>query len=197
MRLAIFVTGILLPASVRSGQKPVQGRAGFGLFDYPRFSVNRVDCGLDADGRVCQDDPVSTLNGGLWPGPRGALYMFASGPAVAGRIGPDGGPWAGDTAGGFFYDRRGVRQHAMALTRILDATEPADLAAWPEAARAPGAPTYRPSMAGAVSVSSGDSWWLSWEGDPRLLTDRPHPSASSPSSACSAGTTRSPAAPAG
>ncbi len=104
----------------------------------------------------------------------------------------DGGPWAGDTAGAFFFDPKGTTEHGEQVQPIYNAANPADLAAWPEAACVPFGdesqtlfddllsqdvtntdPTY--SYPCRKSASQGDVWFMSWEGNTGLRAGRKHP----------------------
>ncbi len=117
---------------------------------------------------------------------------------VAGVIGTDGGPWANDTTGGFFFDATGQLPNNESVQPIYNATSIADVAAWPGAACVPQAATDSAaasvfdlllqvdSTTGATgggsgipycrrSASQGDIWFMSWEGNPSLTAGRKHP----------------------
>ena len=157
------------------------------------MTINRVYCGLNADGQVCVDSTnSSTVGGGFWPKGTPDQYVFNSGLQLAGVIGTDGGPWASDTTGGFFFDPKG--QLPNTVKRSSRSTTPpasADLAAWPArpaCRRRPRTPaasfgvrsaapdrlddraTVRPDGVPYCrrSASQGDIWFMSWEGNPSL-----------------------------
>ena len=64
---------------------------------------------------------------------------------------------------------------------IFNSNDPEDLANWPAAAYVPAGDAsqelFHPVLRGRASASSGDVWWLSWEGNPALTgrTARTHP----------------------
>src|SRR5690606_16272608 len=111
------------------------------------LQVNQYQCGLVNRGATCTDVFDSpTGGGGFWPTGSPNQYMFNSGLQIAGiipmsadctsenkmnRTEPECFVWAGDTAGSFFFDASGVRQHGTALTNIYDSLNPDDLANWP------------------------------------------------------------------
>ncbi|NNG17868.1 MAG: hypothetical protein HKM89_15440, partial [Gemmatimonadales bacterium] len=162
-------------------QSPAKSsRSGFRLFarSLVELSVNRVSCGMSSGGEICTDPLGSnTIGGGRWP--KGTLnqYVFNSGTEVAGIIGPDGGPWAGDTAGAYFFMLEGLHDHGVEIRPIHDATNTDDLSAWPAEGRIPSSSLYHPSLHDRISASDGDMWWLMWEGDPQAgsASGRPHP----------------------
>lgn len=179
--LWLFVILAAFQPSILSGQSgsPPKTR-GFALFSgvRARFDANRVACGFTAEGEMCLDvGPFDGIGGGFWPKGTGNNYVYNSGPQIAGLIAADGGLWAGDTAGGFFFDAKGTTQHGVGVTNIYKATDPADAAAWPAEARVPSGfgSLYHFSLQDSVSASEGDLWWLMWEGDPSRLNGRQHP----------------------
>ncbi len=146
------------------------------------FDVNRVQCGLRPEGHICVDHTGSTvITTAYWPKGTVNNYSFNSGLQLAGIIDPGdpSSPWAGDTAGGYFFDSKGTTEHGEPLQDILDAAIPENLGSWPDAARVPtagpAAELFVPSLRGRASASEGDLWWLSWEGNPRRNAGRPHP----------------------
>ena len=103
---AVLYLSVTAPLSVQ--QKPARNfslSARFGAL----LAGNRVECGMLATGAVCTDHTGSTVvTANHWPAGTADAYIFNSGPAIAGIIGADGGPWAGDTTGGFFFDTKGT-----------------------------------------------------------------------------------------
>jgi hypothetical protein len=107
--------------------------------------------------------------------------MFNSGLQVAGIIQGNlaSNPWAGDTTGGMFFDASGLRQHGTPVTELRNATNPIDIANWPQAARVPqgdfSEDIFDPLLRGRISASQGDVWFMSKESDPALSSGRDHP----------------------
>lgn len=176
MSVTLRVSWVALVASL--GLTPALQAQGHGLFNTPGFRTltsNRVDCGFYKTGEFCRDEPnVSTIGGGFWPAGTFNQYIFNSGLQVAGIIGSDGGPWAGDTTGGFFFDPRGSNQSGEGLTDIFVSSDPVDRAHWPTASRI-NSLVYYPSYQDREAISNGDAWWLYWEANPRLSPGRTHP----------------------
>ena len=180
LRLRLLGLALLLLPSLASAETRRDRGKGFGIFARPlgAITINRVYCGLNNIGEFCPDSTnSSTVGGGYWPKGTSNQYIFNSGPVLAGIIASDGGPWAGDTAGAFFFDAKGSTQHGVGLTNIYNATSAVDRANWPEAGRVPGGAgsLFHPMMHDAVSASEGDVWWLMWEGDTTRLAGRRHP----------------------
>ncbi|HET9295105.1 MAG TPA: hypothetical protein VFO06_12485, partial [Gemmatimonadales bacterium] len=180
------VTPIVASASPEPGVKP----RGFRLFarSLGAMTINRIYCGLASDGQVCVDSTnSSTIGGGFWPKGTADQYIFNSGLQIAGIIGPDGGPWAGDTTGAFFFDPKGTTQHGEEVEPIYNTTDPDDLANLPDAAKVPlgdvNADIFHPLLQTDASeldgrrrqASQGDVWWMSWDGNPTLNAGRSHP----------------------
>ncbi|MCZ6755641.1 MAG: hypothetical protein O7E49_10045 [Gemmatimonadetes bacterium] len=94
---------------------------------------------------------------------------------MTGIVGPDGGPWAGDTTGAFFFDAKGTTEHGYAVTPIVSYAVASDRAEWPVPALVPDNGLFHPSQVGSPSASDGDVWWLMWEGNPVFNAGRPHP----------------------
>lgn len=161
-------------------KKPTRG---FRLFSAPlgAMTINTVYCGLNSTGEVCVDSTnSSTIGGGFWPKGTADQYIFNSGLQLAGVVGPDGGPWAGDTTGAFFFDPKGTTQHGLGIQPIYNSTNASDLANWPAAAYVPstgdsGASNFNPLLQGKAVASQGDVWFMSWDGDPSLNAGRKHP----------------------
>jgi hypothetical protein len=201
--LVAFLATTLLPATAAAGPEPGTRKKGFRLFARAlgAMTINRVYCGLSADGQVCVDSTnSSTIGGGFWPKGTPDQYVFNSGMQVAGVIGTDGGPWANDTTGGFFFDATGQLPNNEAVQPIYNASNADDIAigAWPGAACVPQATndpaaaslfnpllqtdvTTGPDGAGSGvpncrrSASQGDVWFMAWEGNPALTPGRKHP----------------------
>jgi hypothetical protein len=141
---------------------------------------NRVACGIRAEGQVCVNHNAATvLGGGFWPGGTANNYVFNSGPQIAGIIGPDGGPWAGDTTGAFFFDTKGTTEHGVEVEGIHNSRNPEDVAAWPARARIPQsggmAEFFAPQLRGRLAASEQDFWWVMTETDPSADAGRDHP----------------------
>ncbi len=170
-------------AGPETGAKRGQGR-GFRLFARPlgAITINRVYLGLSNQGLVGVDSTnSSTIGGGFWPKGTPNQYVFNSGLQIAGIIqgSKPANPWGGDTTGGFFFDPKGTTEHGVGLTDIYNATNPADVANWPQGAFVPqgdeSEELFDPLLRGRVSASQGDVWFVAWEGDPGLNAGRSHP----------------------
>ena len=169
-------------AKPRPGAKP----AGFRLFarSLGALTGNRIFCGLNAaKGHVCVDSlGSSTIGGGFWPKGTIGQYVFNSGIQVVGVVDPANAanPWAGDTAGGFFFDPKGTTENGSGVFPIYNTASPQDVAAWPGAAFVPAPPDpqadlFDPALHGAVKASDNDVWFMTWEGDPASNAGRTHP----------------------
>ena len=196
--LLVLAMAALTPSLAEAKPEPGAKR-GFRLFARPlgAMTINRVLCGLTSTGEICVDSTnSSTIGGGFWPKGTADQYVFNTGLQVAGIIGSDGGPWATDTTGGFFFDPKGTTEHGLKIQNIFNSTNPSDVATWPDAAFVPcnqlltqlcadprlgGAvqdavgDIYNPLLQGRVAGSQGDTWFMSWEGDPAQNAGRPHP----------------------
>ena len=111
--------------------KPEPGARGRGFRMFARplgaLTINRVYCGLDSSGQVCVDSlGSSTIGGGVWPKGTANQYVFNSGLQIAGIVGPDGGPWADDTTGAFFFDAKGTTLHGEQVQPIHNTHSAAD-----------------------------------------------------------------------
>ena len=180
--LLALVAALFAPSPAGAVPEPGAKGRGFRLFarSLGALTVNRVYCGLNSTGQVCVDSTgSSTIGGGFWPKGTADQYIFNSGLQLAGIVGPDGGDWAGDTTGAFFFDPKGTTEHGVEITPIYNSQNPEDAAAWPEAARVPttGASSdfYDNLLRGRTAASQGDIWFLTWEGDPSANAGRPHP----------------------
>jgi hypothetical protein len=144
------------------------------------FETNRVGIGLTNRGDFA-GTAADVGSRGFWPRGSANRYLFAAGLQFAGLIRgtKPGNPWGGDTTGAMFYDATGSRKHGAGLTPIYRASDPADLASWPEIARVPSgdaaAAYYDPALQGQKSASDGDAYWITWDGDPAFNNSRPHP----------------------
>jgi hypothetical protein len=173
--------GALVPSTTEAKPRPGV-KKGFRLFARAggALTINRIYCGLQSNGQVCVDSTnSSTIGGGFWPKGTADQYVFNSGMQVAGIIGPDANPeWAGDTTGGQLFSPRGD-DHGEQIEPIYNSTDPADVAAWPQAALVPsgdaGQDNFFPVLRGRVSASQGDVWFVSWEGNPGFAAGREHP----------------------
>ena len=174
LALALSVT---VPLAADSGPEPAPAGRGFRLFarSVGALTVNRIYCGVSSNGEICVDSLLSsTIGGGYWPKGSPDQYIFNSGLQIAGVIGADGGPWANDTTGAFFFDPKRTTQHGEEVRPIFNSANPADLAAWPEAAYVRG-DLFDPLLHGRPIASQGDIWFMSWDGNPGQSSGRPHP----------------------
>jgi hypothetical protein len=191
--LLAVLASAMVPSVASAGPEPGAKKKGFRLFARAlgAMTVNRVYCGLASAGQICVDSTnSSTIGGGFWPKGTADQYVFNSGLQIAGII--SGGPWNNDTVGGFFFDPKGTTEHGEQVQPIYNASNPADLAAWPEAACVPFGddsqllfddllvtdptntdPAY--SYPCRKTASQGDVWFMSWEGNTGLRAGRKHP----------------------
>jgi hypothetical protein len=162
------------------GPGPRPGGRGFRLFARSEhvLAVNRVSCALRASGELCFPPILAFgFGGGFWPRGSPNLYVFDSGFLVAGIVGGTkaDNPWATDTTGAFFFGLGGG-SNGEQVQPIYDATDPDDLANWPEAALVPSGDAtealFHPILRGTPSASQGDAWWLTWEGNPSIGQER-------------------------
>ena len=189
--LAVVVT---TPVAANAAEKPKPGvnSRGFRLFarSLGAITINRIYCGLATTGEVCVDSTnSSTIGGGFWPKGTADQYVFNSGLQIAGVIGADGGSWAGDTTGAFFFDPKGTTQHGEQVEPIYNTTNPEDnafisdtTASCNDVCKAAKVPVgdanqdlFFPLLRGRNAASQGDVWWLSWDGNPTLNAGRSHP----------------------
>ncbi|HZN98723.1 MAG TPA: hypothetical protein VFB61_13400 [Gemmatimonadales bacterium] len=195
--LGLFALAVVAvtPSDAPAAGKPKPGpgaRSGFRLFarSLGAITINRIYCGLATTGEVCVDSTnSSTIGGGFWPKGTADQYVFNSGLQIAGVVGGDGGPWAGDTTGAFFFDPKGTTQHGEQVEPIYNTTNPEDNAfisdttgTCNEVCKAAKVPLgdvnqdlFFPLLRGRNQASQGDVWWLSWDGNPGLVAGRPHP----------------------
>ncbi len=198
--LVAVLASVALPGAASAEPQPGAKKKGFRLFARAlgAMTVNRIYCGLASDGRVCVDSTnSSTIGGGFWPKGTADQYVFNSGLQVAGIIGTDGGVWAGDTVGGFFFDPKGTTEHGEEVQPLFNATgldasgRDAAGSQWPEAGCVPNQANdadgnlFDPLLQTGtndyiatgcrISASQGDVWFMSWEGNPSLKAGRKHP----------------------
>jgi hypothetical protein len=142
---------------------------------YTTFEVdgNRVGCASDAQGNLCGVDFGPRGAGGYWPAHTPNQYIYNSGLQVAGIVRADGGPWAGDTVGAYFFDERGTQPQGWIVTPIYSSADPDHVAIWPPGARVRGSETFHPTLLGRVSISDEDSW-VRYQDGPVLLSGRAH-----------------------
>jgi hypothetical protein len=163
-------------------EKPIRS-SGFRLLARASGSikVNQVQCGIISNGQICVDSTgSSTIPGSVWPKGTNNQYTFNSGISLAGIIGDEMPAWAGDTSGAFFFEGSGFLLSGEQVEPIFNASDPVDLANWPEFARVPGvgdsvSSNYDPLLQGQVSASQGDIYFLSWDGNPSRISGRTHP----------------------
>jgi hypothetical protein len=183
LALAVCLTAAT-PGTGAARPRPGVTPHGFRLFARARsaLTVNRVFCGLNSTGAICADTAPGYPNGGgFWPKGTADQYVYNSGIQFAGIIGSDGGPWAGDTVGAFFFDASGLHQNAQQVEPVYNASDPADAAprVWPAEAHVPAgdpsADLYDPLLQGRQTASQGDIWTLAWDGSPANNGGRAHP----------------------
>ena len=180
------MAGLLaLPEALAGTMRPRPGHsAGFRLLARAigALTINRVYCGLSATGQVCVDSTGSNFQGGgFWPKGTADQYIFSSGFQLAGIVGDaPGNPWTGDTSSAAFFHPAGFTD-GEPVRPVFNYSDPADLAAWPEAANVPmgdaSQDLFDPLLRGRQSASQSDVWWLTWEGNPAIASFavRPHP----------------------
>ncbi|HTS89777.1 MAG TPA: T9SS type A sorting domain-containing protein [Gemmatimonadales bacterium] len=187
-----MMASVLVASPAAAGPQPGAKPKGFRLFARAlgAYTINRIYCGIASDGEICRDSTgSSTIGGGFWPKGTADQYIFNTGIQVAGIIGQDGGPWAGDTTGGFFFDPKGTTQHGSQVEPIYNFQNASDAANWPEEACVPNGdaqaslfyPLLQVDPSNAAdptcrkTASEGDIWFVSTEADPTLKAGRKHP----------------------
>jgi hypothetical protein len=200
--LALALAAALPSPAMAKPEPGAKKASGFRLFARPlgAMTINRVYCGLSSDGQICVDSTnSSTIGGGYWPKGTADQYIFNTGLQLAGVVGADGGPWAGDTTGAFFFDPKGTTQHGTQVEPIYNMASTTDYndicnpdptgacqgnGDFRDAAFVPfgdeSANIFNPLLTGSaasrkVQASQGDVWWMSWDGDPALNAGRSHP----------------------
>jgi len=180
--LLVLALAALTPTLAEA--KPEAGaKRGFRLFARPlgAMTINQIYCGLASTGQICVDSTnSSTIGGGFWPKGTANQYVFQMGVQIAGIVGSDGGPWAGDTTGAFFVDTKGTTEHGREVRPIYNSSNPDDAANWPLAARVQGPQPngddiFNPLLVDRIAASQGDIWFVTWDGDPALNAGRNHP----------------------
>jgi hypothetical protein len=183
--LAVVLLGVA-PSDASAKPRPGTRPSGFRLFAKSLGAItgNRIFCGLNASkGHVCVDSlGSSTIGGGFWPKGTIGQYVFNSGMQVVGVVDPNNpsNPWAGDTAGGFFFDPKGTTENGSGVFPVYNTADPADVANWPEQAFVPAPPDpqaelFDAALQGNVKASDNDVWWITWEGNPASNAGRTHP----------------------
>lgn len=154
-------------------------RESFSLFAGPTavLQANQFQCGLTNDGNgTCTDIFNSpTGGGGFWPTGSPNQYIFNTGVQVAGIMGADGGPWASDTVGAFFFDASGTNPSGTAVSNIYNSLDADDLANWPADAFVDDPDLFQDVLVGRKAASQQDSWMQYWDGDPSKIGGRQHP----------------------
>lgn len=155
-------------------------RESLSLFAGPTAVLqgNQLQCGIRNNGDVCANVFNSpTGGGGFWPTGSQNQYIFNTGLQVAGIMGDDGGPWANDTVGAFFFDASGTVPSGTPLTDVFNSLNPDDAAAFEDPERrVPEDPTlFQPVLQGRATASQQDSWVQYWDGDPARISGRQHP----------------------
>ena len=188
-RFSLVIAALLLILSTPGlATKPGPGGPGHGfrMFATSRFTykVNRAQCDIAPTGELCQVD-ANGGGGGIWPRGTANQYIFNSGLQVAGKVGPEGGVWSGDLAGGVFFSSVSSPSSEL-VTLIYQTDDPEDRAEIEGgssnsglAARVPlgdaSEGLYNPVLRGRALASQGDAWWLAWEGNPSFRAMRPPP----------------------
>ncbi len=188
--LALALAAVTPTVAVAKPEPGAKKAKGFRLLAgaLGAMTINRIYCGLSSDGQICVDSTnSSTIGGGFWPRGTANQYIFNTGLQLAGVVGPDGGPWAGDTTGAFFFDPKGTTQHGEQVEPIYNTTNSDDVSNLPEAGFVPqgdlSADLFNPLLQSDASeadgrrrqASQGDVWWMSWDGNPGLNAGRKHP----------------------
>lgn len=179
--LTAGLAGLILIASIAVGQEKraavPDSRPDLALFADP-FAVldaNEFRCEMRNTGGICTHVFGPLGGGGYWPAGTANQYVFSSGLQIAAIVADDGGPWAGDTTGAYFFDPRGTQFSSSPRTGVYDSSNPDDVADWPAEARVADDDLFRSSDIGRAAISEQDSWTSYWEGDPSRLSGRPHP----------------------
>lgn len=175
--LAAVTTAIgdVSPEAKRSAD---QRRESLSLFAGPTAVLqgNQLQCGIINTGNVCSNVFNSpTGGGGFWPTGSQNQYIFNTGLQVAGIMGPEGGPWANDTVGAFFFDASGTVPSGTELTDVFDSLNPDDVENWPAEAFVSDPTLFQDVLVGRKTASQQDSWVQYWDGDPAKISGRQHP----------------------
>jgi len=180
------LTGLLLAAgttaigdvSPEAKRSADQRRESLSLFSGPTTVLqgNQLQCGIINFGSVCTNVFNSpTGGGGFWPTGSQNQYIFNTGLQVAGIMGPEGGPWANDTVGAFFFDASGTVPSGTELTDVYDSLNPDDIENWPSEAFVSDPTLFQDVLVGRKTASQQDSWVQYWDGDPARISGRQHP----------------------
>jgi hypothetical protein len=189
--LLALALAAVTPATATAKPEPGAKAKGFRLFarSLGAMTINRIYLGLNSDGEVGVDSTnSSTIGGGFWPKGTPDQYIFNSGLQIAGVVGPDGGAWAGDTTGAFFFDPKGTTQHGVEVEPIYNTTDANDYANMPTAGKIAQPPDSTANLFYSLlqtdptaadgrrtQASQGDVWFMSWDGNPSLNAGRKHP----------------------
>jgi hypothetical protein len=174
----------LAPSTAAAGPAPGTKQQPYRLFARSTgfIATNRVFYGLGTRGEIGADSSgTGTTAGGNWPRGTQNSYMFNSGFQFAGIIRgtKPANPWGGDTSAALLFDASGTHKHGAEVMPIYNGQNAADVASWPEVAKVPigddGELLYDPLLRGQVNASQGDVYWISWDGDPAFIAQRPHP----------------------
>jgi hypothetical protein len=181
--LVAFGLALASPVAGAATKPDPKAKKGFQLFARAGGSlrVNAVQCGIISNGQICVDSTgSSTIPGSVWPKGTNNQYTFNSGIQFTAIVGDEMPAWAGDTTGAPFFEGSGFILAGEQVEPIYNASDPEDLANWPEFARVPGAgdavaDIYDPLLQGQVSASQGDVYFLTWDGNPSRISGRTHP----------------------
>ena len=174
----------LAPSTASAGPAPGTKQQPYRLFARSTgfIATNRVFYGLGTRGEIGADSSgTGTTAGGNWPRGTQNSYMFNSGFQFAGIIRgtKPANPWGGDTSAALLFDASGTHKHGAEVMPIYNGQNPDDVAAWPDVARVPqgdeGELLFDPLLRGQINASQGDVYWISWDGDPAFIAQRPHP----------------------
>lgn len=150
----------------------VRQTSSFNLNATPTYLLNFNEwlCGLHQIGEVCTSAVGSSVGGGgFWPAGTANQYIFNSGLQMAGIIGPEGGPWAGDTVSTFFFNASGPG-HGVPFSNVYASNSPADLEAWPEDCY-----IDSPVFGRVKTLSELDTCVQYWDADPGAAFPGSHP----------------------
>lgn len=179
----VALAGAILALGSSPAQVEAQGALLEGGHSHLVLTGNDFQCILDNEAGTCHA-ASPTDPGGVWPKGSPNAYMFNSGLMIASIIGDNGGPWAGDTVGDFFFNASGGTV-ASPITNLWNSLDPEDIAAWPEAGDVSQFPflsayvtnpdLFSDVLLGREAASQQDSWAVYWDGDPGKTGGRPHP----------------------
>lgn len=168
--LFVLLTAVPLMAQRPAKTRPFSVLARAASFT-AAFIPNRTYCSVAATGFFENSSSLATC---LWPANSPNMYLFSAGPQVAGIVGADGGVWAGDTTGGFFFDSKGTTEHGEKIAGVFLSNR--DSLEWPAEARVPAGGGLFPAASGGKNHASPiDAWSMAWEGNSGLRAGRAHP----------------------